>query len=369
MNRKYLGGWLVGAWLVLALAGSAWAGDDQIITTAIPFKNVTIKNVKEGKVQYVNEKGEAKTAHLNIVKKLVMKDQPQFTQAEEQFSLGQWTQAGRSYEEAVRRFSAPNQTGFRDYCYQKMIQAFSKGKAFDKMLEAYGAFRLVNPAITEEVLPPEKPAAGSSEMAAAIKVLEDKWGKAHSTADKQFWGNLLVGYYTENGTSDKASKLMAELEKLTSTATPAPSAGGEHTPAIVPSAGRLATPEGNLLIQKLELAARAGKWDDVLSEIEANSAKAGDNQLTDLQYFKGLAEFNKGEYAQAGVDFMWVWSCGYIKSPRRFWSLYYTGQVYQKLNKPQMAKELYQELLKLPKGVLAADLKTEVEKALKEVGG
>lgn len=354
---------------VLAGAFPAWAAGEDEIDGAIKVTKVTITKIKDGKVFYLNVSGEEKPYDLAGVKKLSIKDQPKFTSAEDEFATTLWLPAARDYDDAAKRFNTPDKAGLRDYCYEKMMKAYVKAKAFDKMLDSYGAFHNLSAAAADAAVPQDKPVAGTPEMTAAIKTLENRYASARVTADKVFWGNLLVGYYTENQQLDKANKIQEELTKIAEKAPP-PVPGKAPEPGATPKTALPATQEGRLLIQKLEIMAKAEKpdWDGILKEIDANSEKAGEQQLGDLQYFRGLAQFNLKQYPQAGVSFMWVWTCGYINSPRRYWGLYYTGQVYEKLNKAKTAKDIYTELIgtgrKLP-----PDLKPEVEKALKALGG
>jgi TolA-binding protein len=301
---------------------------------AIQIQNAKVTRIENGTIFFSTSSGDS-SRELGKVQRMLLDNEPAFNAAEEAAAAGKWDAAADGYQKTIAATARP---WLKNYAAQKLLTAADKSGRFEAAASAYVALTASDP--TASATRPSVPAQQSSALDAAVTdvnaSLQKQLTDAQQIALLGFLVELQKARHDSAGEKQAAEKLDAVLARDPSN----------------PAAGSI------LVRRALESAqqAVAGKnYDAGIEAIESNRQRFVDPaQQADALFLLAQARFGKAQASKdktaledAGLAYMRVVAnCKDVAGqPHVVESLMQTAAIHELLNEPQVAAQIYQQIV------------------------
>ena len=336
--------------IMLIVSPHTTVADSVKLTNGLTYEPVKIKNVTDGIICYRMATGAIVTKPLTQVARVTITRDKDLTQAEKLLVEGKYAQAEKFYLKSLKKAVAPWKKNLIEYRLLVINQLTGK---IDKAVEIW--LKIVdasNASIGTLALCPKKLApAKSPANDQAIDILEKKLKTVTSKPYSQAILKLLVNLYERQGNLEKARQAATRL------------LGKQHTQSTTATSGETSQPqqpirqhsyEPQLRLARISL--RAGRYNEVVSQLEPLLSKLSDKELPEGLYLIGRAKLElskrttdkdkaKKLLLEAGIKFMEVVSY-FPQHSRAPWALLLAGKVNQRLGNITAARKAYLTVIK-----------------------
>ncbi len=327
---------LIGLALFLSfiLHPSSFLRADSVFIQTLEVKNVTIRELKGDTLSYeVN--GRMTERPVARISRIIVTSEAPLNAAEEAFATEKWDVAVDGYQKVIRTTAKP---WVKDWAMMRLIDAANKSNRFDAAAAAYILMLLKNPtnAATSK---PAMPDAKSTFLTSAVNDVNISLADSKLTTDQK---RALIGFLIElqqarkdTAGEDAAYEMLAKL--------PGADANDPNTKRVVAR-------------RRLSLAQRdldARNYQDAITEIDGNRAVFVDptHQIEALyilaQARYGLAGNDLAALKDAGLAYMRVVTLA-KNDPNKTHvvdSLIKTAGIMEQLGQPQVAMQMYQQIV------------------------
>ena len=292
----------IGFWLVLAFsltAASALAedlvqfGPDGVPRTTPLWKDVTITDVVDGKVNFKTLSGTQQSVEASSVAKIISPKDPLITQADEAFIAGKFDAAIDAYTKTIDAGA----TWKVQWVAPRLTAAAQKTNRFDAALAAYVALARVDPTAATTGKP-KLPAKGSAFLDEAARTLQSSARGAGNDAQRQALLSLLLDVQLAQGDQADAEATIDQLLKLAGDSASDP---------------KLAALVGEIRLGQARVALEAKRYADVAKAIAVAAPRLTEpHQQAEAFFLRGsaaLAQAKPGDkpaLLDAALDFMRV---------------------------------------------------------------
>ncbi|MCG3138410.1 MAG: hypothetical protein HJJLKODD_02274 [Phycisphaerae bacterium] len=314
---------LAGGW------GVASVQADDIRSSEGEFRRATIRGFDGEFVIYNNAAGEAQAARITDIQQLIVDSTDgldNFNRGEKHFFDKKYSEAATQYKQSLGRAR-----GFwKNLCWARYLQASERAGQLDQAVEAFLFLLNALPEKASALIPVNITGATPEVRQKALNLLAEELAKAANS--NVYWElETLRLTILEEVDSKEAGRIANEIfEKARR--------DGQVTTQYRPM----------ILVVQVEM--KHQQYASARDHINELIPAVEDRYLPELLFQKGQCVFalakDRNDYYQAGLVFMRV-TIHFPKSRFAAPSLYWTGQVHEKIERPAKAVELYQACLEI----------------------
>jgi TolA-binding protein len=342
-----------------AVADTVWLRSGQA-TNALERPNVKVEKIENGVLFFRSEASDRVTERAaDEVVRISADGEAVFNQAEEAFAAGRWDQAATGYQRAV---NSSARQWVKDRSSLRLVAAAEKSGKFSVAVSAWLALMTRDPAAAAKHKPQVPAGAAPGSLNSPVTEVERTLNSARLSEEQR---ETLLAFQMElaraNGDLKKAQSIGARRGGRE--AGPMPAApggqGGNAAATGAPAAG----PNASLALQMARLALDQKQYEQALKEIDAAAATITDPEqqvealYTVAEARSALAKDEPAAMKDAALAYMRAVArakSDRVTSPRVAEALLKTAALQEKLNAPQEALLLYQQVSEEFKGTEAA---------------
>jgi tetratricopeptide (TPR) repeat protein len=312
--------------LALAAVAQVAAGDTVTISGKPPFRNVRITDYRDGRLVFRGVSRETLRIPIEQVRSFEIDHFESLNAAEQSAAAGEWAEAARHYEQALR------EAGERwrgDLIGMRLLRACDRAGMFDRAVELFvelvdakGAAAAVSP-------PTQTGPRGSAENRAARSRLERAIGATRSAAAREVFRKLLFELLIADDADD--------FDRLF-----APPAGDDDDGDG--KAAAFAPGDRNLVRPAVLNALAAGEAKRAVRMVRRILPHVDQNRRDPWRLLLGRAQVESGAAVAAIVDLMHL-AQNAADPGLAVEALYYAGLAHERIDRPDVAEELYREVL------------------------
>jgi len=290
---------------------------------------ITVQEIRDGSLFYKLPSGRQMDRPIDQIRYLQITGWDVFNQAEKHRLSGNWRGAAFGYEQAIAANASAEGDGTLDRVLLarcRLIGALDEEGRFDKAVAAYLEVLDRMPAVVDSLRPKKTPPAGSTFLPAAAEAVD-------------------AFLATRRGTP-----VAVPLARWRSTWSKDPGSG----PATAPAPIKAAMKEAGAGLGDIEAMIAASRFEDALKVLDSLDTESVGVRRAEVFYWRGRSWLGKSEQPgspdadrdarRAGLAFMRVavHFPGHKLAPE---SLYRAGQICQRAGHPELAANLWAELV------------------------
>jgi TolA-binding protein len=348
-------------WPALVSADTVWLRSGQA-TNALERPNVKVEKLENGVLHFRSSQSDRVTERpVEEVVRIAADGEPVLTQAEEAFAAGRWDQAATAYQKAA---GTSSKQWVKDRAGLRLVAAAEKSGKFPTAVAGWLTLMARDPALASRYKPQVPAGAKAGSLDPAVAEIDRALNDARLNDEQR---QALLAFQLEvaraNGDVKKAQAIGNRLSGAAAAAPANAPAGGAGGAAPVAAGAAPAGPNPALALQLAFLALDQKQYQQAEKEINAAAAAIVDPEQQ-VEALYALAECRAGSakddpaaLGDAALAYMRVVARGKsarVASPRVPEALLKTAALQERLNAPQEALLLYNQVAEEFKGTDAA---------------
>jgi len=352
--------------LLLVDPGDTWA--DTVKLKGKPaFRNVQVIGFRDGRLVFRGVSRQHLRKPLGQIEWVELDRVAALGPAERARAAQQWAAAVRGYQQALDEVREP---WLAEFARLRLLECCDRGGFFGEAVALYVELLRHDATCASEYTPRHPGRPGSAMNRAARRQLEAALALTRSATAASRWRNLLLEIVLYEEADDWPAALADASTLGDDPASPAPASQPAKIPpssaptppyAITP----LRLPADSFLLTAAREALATGGTQRALRLLERSLPYVDPTESGPWRLLLGRCRIELGRYAQAAADLVQLAETD-PDPARAAQALYYVGLAHERMGRPELAANLYRELL--ARENLPAEVRTKTQAGLRRVG-
>ena len=346
--------------ILLLVTARPATGDTVKLTNKPAFCNVSITDFRGGRLVFRGVSGEYLRKPLEEVEWLTIDGEPALNVAEQAATAGNWAEAGARYDEALATIDRP---WLRNVVRLRLSTVCEHAGRFDRAVGVYVELLASSPALAAAHSPRSPGPVGSDMNGRARATLEQVLASKPAAAVAEPVRTLLLELLIYEDADPLPPSLIGAPATTAPATGPAPGrvrhlgilpgpdeesepaassqpAGRSRTAAVEPT--RLTS--DSLLLRVAQVACDAGDFQRAARLVQRGMTYVDTSDRGPWRLLQGRCQIEFGKAAEAASDLLNLSETDPDRG-RAAWALYYVARAHERLERTDVARSLYEELL------------------------